>query len=241
MIVVENLSKRFVSPKPVDAVRGVSFRCEAGQIYGLLGPNGAGKTTTLRMLATLLSPDAGTATLNGFDVAESPADVRASLGYLSTTTGLYGRLTARELLVYFATLQGVSQPKARTEEIIEQLEIGPFADARCESLSTGMKQKVSIARTLIHDPPILILDEPSTGLDVLVAESLLRFIEKAREAGKCVLFSTHIMSEAERLCDRIGIIHRGAMVADGTLEELREQTGEHYLQGIFTQLVESNS
>ena len=237
MIEVEGLVKRFYTPDPVQAVGGVSFSAERGEIFGLLGPNGAGKTTTLRMLATLLQPDEGTARLGGYDIRTQSAQVRSSIGYLSTTTGLYGRLTAREMLVYFARLQGVPEPKRRAEELIERFGIGDFATQRCERLSTGMKQKVSIARAIVHDPPILIMDEPTTGLDVLVSQTLLGFIEEARDAGRCVLFSTHIMSEAERLCDRIAIIHKGRIRASGTLEELRAQTGQHYLEQIFIQVV----
>ena len=237
MIEVDGLVKRFYTPDPVVAVDHVSFRAAPGEIFGLLGPNGAGKTTTLRMLSTLLQPDEGTARLGGFDIRTQSAQVRSAIGYLSTTTGLYGRLTAREMLVYFARLQGVAEPRRRAEELIERFGIGDFAGQRCERLSTGMGQKVSIARAIVHDPPILIMDEPTTGLDVLVSQTLLGFIEEARDAGRCVLFSTHIMSEAERLCDRIAIIHQGRIRASGTLEELRALTGEHYLEQIFIRVV----
>jgi len=237
MIEARGLVKRFYTPDPVEAVGGVSFTAHPGQVFGLLGPNGAGKTTTLRMLATLLQPDEGTAVLAGHDIRTDPAGVRAAIGYLSTTTGLYGRLSAREMIRYFARLQGVADPKRRTEELIERLEISDFANQRCERLSTGMGQKVSIARAIVHDPPVLIMDEPTTGLDVLVSQTLLGFIEEARNSGRCVLFSTHIMSEAERLCDRIAIIHKGRIRAEGTLDELRAQTGEHYLEQIFISVV----
>jgi len=240
MIEVQGLVKRFHSPRTVTAVGGVSFRCERGAVFGLLGPNGAGKTTTLRMLSTLLSPDEGQAVLNGCDVRQDPAGVRASIGYLSASTGLYGRLTAREMIHYFARLQGVAQAARRTAELVEQFEIGRFAHVRCDRLSTGMRQKVSIARALVHDPPILILDEPTAGLDVLVARTLLEFIEQARDSGRCVLFSTHIMSEAERLCDRIAILHRGRILAEDSLDGLREATGEHYLESIFVHYVEKS-
>ncbi len=238
MITVTELRKRFYTPAPVEAVDGVSFSCAAGQVFGLLGPNGAGKTTTLRMLATLLQPDGGTAVLAGHDVRTAPQEVRRSIGYLATTTGLYERLTAREMIHYFARLQGVHDPDGRTLELMAQFDITEFAHVRCGRLSTGMKQKVSIARAIVHDPPILILDEPTTGLDVLVSQTLLRFIEESRDAGRCVLLSTHIMSEAERLCDRLAIIHRGRICAQGTLDELRERTGEHYLEQIFVKLTD---
>lgn len=239
MIEVLGLTKRFFTPDPVDAVANVSFTAPDGQVFGLLGPNGAGKTTTLRLLSTLLSPDEGTARIAGHDIRTAPAQVRASIGYLANTTGLYGRLTAREMIRYMADLQGVKEADARTDTLIERFGIGPFQHQRCERLSTGMKQKVSIARAIVHDPPVIVLDEPTTGLDVMVAQSLLEFVEEARHAGKCVLFSTHIMSEAERLCDRIAIIHRGRILAEGSLEELRAATGEHYLERIFIHYVSS--
>jgi sodium transport system ATP-binding protein len=241
VIEVRNLTKRFYNPETVTAVDQVSFSCRAGEIFGLLGPNGAGKSTTLRMLATLMVPDTGEAVVAGHNVVEAPAAVRQSIGFLSANTGLYRRLTAREMIRYFAELQAVPNPRARTEALIEQFDISAFAHVRCDRLSTGMKQKVSIARAIVHDPPVLIFDEPTLGLDVLVAETLLSFIESCREAGRCVLFSTHVMREAERLCDRIAIIHRGRILAIGTLDELRAQTGEHYLEQVFIHLVEAEA
>ncbi len=238
MIAVTDLRKRFYTPEPVDAVDGLSFSCRAGEVFALLGPNGAGKTTALRMLATLLSPDSGTAVLNGHEVRENPAGVRASIGYLSTTTGLYKRLTAKEMIHYFAVLQGVEDPAARTEALLDQLSIRPFADQRCDRLSTGMAQKVNIARAIVHAPPILILDEPTNGLDVLVARDFIHFIERARDEGYCVLFSSHILSEVERLADRVAIMHRGRVLADDHLEGLRARTGQTWLGDIFATLVE---
>ncbi len=238
MIDVQGLRKRFYTPEPVDAVDGISFSCRPGEVFALLGPNGAGKTTALRMLSTLLSPDEGTATLNGFEVRADPAGVRGSIGYLSTTTGLYKRLTAREMIHYFAVLQGVDDPDGRTEHLLDQLGVRAFADQRCDRLSTGMAQKVNIARAIVHEPPILILDEPTNGLDVLVARDFLTFIEQARDDGYCVLFSTHIMSEVERLADRVAILHRGRILADDTLDGLREATGEQWLGDVFARLVE---
>jgi sodium transport system ATP-binding protein len=238
MIELKNVSKRFYNPDPVVAVDGVSFRCEPGEILGLLGPNGAGKSTTLRILSTLLKADSGTALVAGHDVGAAPEAVRQSIGFLSANTGLYGRLTAIEMIRYFADLQQVPNPAVRTEALIERFGIGDFAHVRCDRLSTGMKQKVSIARAIVHEPAVLIFDEPTLGLDVLVAETLLSFIESCRDDGRCVLFSTHIMREAERLCDRIAIIHRGRILAIGTLDELRERTGEHHLEQVFIHLVE---
>ncbi len=239
MITVRDLTKRFYNPDAITAVDQVNFTCEAGEIFGLLGPNGAGKTTTLRMLATLMTPDEGSAIINGHNTADAPEAVRSSIGFLSANTGLYKRLTAREMIRYFAELQAVPDPAGRTEALIAQFNIEEFANVRCDRLSTGMKQKVSIARSIVHDPPVLIFDEPTLGLDVLVAETLLSFIESCRQAGRCVLFSTHVMRQAERLCDRIGIIHRGKILAIGTLDDLRAKTGEHYLEQIFIRLVES--
>jgi sodium transport system ATP-binding protein len=220
MIDVSGLCKTFAGPTPVKAVDQVSFQAERGEVFGLLGANGAGKTTTLRMLVTLLKPDAGTIRVNGFDVVREPADVRRSIGFLSVTTGLYERLTARELLVSFAHLQSVANPEARADELIERFDMGDFAHQRCGRLSTGMKQKVSIARALVHDPPVLVLDEPTVGLDVLVAQTFLSAVEAARDEGRCVIYSTHIMSEVERLCDRVAIIHQGQILDRVTTADL---------------------
>jgi sodium transport system ATP-binding protein len=238
LIKIDALCKTFYTPEPVQAVREASFQCHAGEVFGLLGPNGAGKTTLLRMLSTLLQPDSGSASIAGIDVVAEPARVRGSIGFLSTSTGLYERLSAREMIEYFARLQGVDRPRERTEALIKALSIQDFADQRCGQLSTGMKQKVSIARAIVHDPPVLIFDEPTTGLDVIVSQTLLDFIDQARQEGRCILFSTHIMSQAERLCDRFAIIDQGQVQAQGTLEELRSLTDEHYLEKIFLRLVD---
>jgi len=225
MIEVSQLVKVFPGPTPVRAVDGVSFEVHAGEVVGLLGVNGAGKTTTLRMLVTLLQPDSGTARINGHDIRSSPDQVRGSLGFLSVTTGLYERLTAREMLVSFGYLQGVDDPRGRAEALIERFDITDFADQRCGRLSTGMKQKVSIARSLVHDPPVLILDEPTVGLDVLVSQSFLQFVESARDDGRAIIYSTHMMSEVERLCDRVCIIHEGKIQGDTTVEAMMTQHG----------------
>jgi len=235
------LRKTFFDPKRgrVEALCGLDLECRAGEIYGMLGPNGAGKTTTLRVLATLLAPSSGAARVDGVDVAADPLEVRRRIGFLSGTTGLYPRLTPRETLRYFGRLHGV-EPDAlarRIEVLIERFGMREFADARCESLSTGQKQKVSIARAVFHEPPVLILDEPTTGLDVLASSAMIEFIESRRAAGTCVLFSTHVLSEAERLCDRIGVIFRGRLLAAGTLAELSALTGKRWLADIFLELV----
>ncbi len=241
LIVVEDLKKAFPDHRggEVRAVDGVTFRCRAGEVFGLLGLNGAGKTTTLRMLSTVLTPTSGTATLNGHDIRENPTAVRESIGFLSGTTGLYHRLTPREILRFFGEFHGLSGGRldARVGQVLGTFGIDKYADQRVEKLSTGMKQKANIGRTVVHDPPILILDEPTSGLDVLAASTTMEFVERYRQEGKCVLFSTHIMSEAERLCDRIAIIHEGTIRAAGTLEELRATTGQHYLEDVFRQVV----
>jgi len=238
------LRKVFDDPQKgqVVAVRDVSFQCRYGEVFGLLGPNGAGKTTTLRMLSTVLRPSAGSATVGGHDVESDPLTVRRTIGFLSASTGLYGRLSAYETLEYFGKLHGLRgrRLKERVDKLIDLFEIGRFANVRCERLSTGMTQKVSIARAIVHDPAVLVLDEPTLGLDILVASTMIEFIEASRAEGKCILFSTHIMSEVERLCDRIGILHDGRLRAVGTLEELRELTSKQYLEEIFMTLARSD-
>jgi sodium transport system ATP-binding protein len=221
------------------AAEGITFTCWHGEVFGLLGPNGAGKSTTLRMLATVLEPTAGTARVAGRDIREEPLEVRRSIGYLSSTTGLYGRLTARETLEYFGSLHGLEKKllRERVDDLLRLFDIQSFADIRCEKLSTGMRQKVSIARAIVHDPPVLILDEPTLGLDILIARTMIRFIEDCRTRGKCIILSTHILSEVERLCDRIAIIHKGTLRGTGTLQDLRLRTGAHYVEDIFVNLV----
>ncbi|MBN1295732.1 ATP-binding cassette domain-containing protein [bacterium] len=242
MIRIHELSRSFFDRQrgEIRAVDALSFECGRGEIMGLLGPNGAGKTTTLRMLATLLAPTSGTAELNGYDVVREPDKVRSSLGFLSSTTGLYPRLTPEEILRFFGEINGLKQPelKRRIDELIAEFSITDYARVRCEKLSSGMKQKVSIARALIQDPPVLIFDEPTVGLDVIAAAQTMKTILQYKQRGKCILYSTHIMSEVEKLCDRIAIIHKGKLQAIGTLDELRKQTGERYLEDIFFSLMD---
>jgi sodium transport system ATP-binding protein len=241
MIEVQNLSKHFWDKKrgQIRAVDGVSFRCRPGQIYGLLGANGAGKTTTLRMLATILEPSAGTAIVCGHDVVDHPERVRANVGFLSTATALYPRLTAREVVQYFGRLNGISESvlKERVDKIFDRLDMNGFRDRRCDKLSTGMKQKTSIARTLVHDPAVMIFDEPTLGLDIMTARTITAFIRECRDLGKTVIFSTHIMSEVEKLCDVIGIIQGGKLLTEGSLDELRAKYGERDLEEIFVKVV----
>src|SRR5213594_2150524 len=243
MIEARGLSKRFQDKKrgEIRAVDNVSFTCQPGKIYGLLGANGAGKTTTLRMLATILEPTDGTAIVCGHDVIEQPEKVRANVGFLSTATALYGRLTARETVEYFGRLNGLNHDKLRrrVEELFALLGIDEFGERRCEKLSTGMKQKVSIARTLVHDPPVMIFDEPTLGLDVMAARTIVGFIRDCRARGKTVLFSSHVMSEVQKLFDLIGIIHNGRLLLEGTLAGLRQRTGQADLEEIFVQTVEA--
>ncbi len=241
MIETRELTKVFHDRKrgEIRAVNGVSLTCRPGEIYGLLGANGAGKTTTLRLLATLLQPTAGGATVAGFDIVTQPAQVRARVGFLATSTALYGRLTARETIAYFGRLNGLSTAAvaARTRELADELEMHEFLDRRVEHFSTGMKQKTSIARTLVHDPPVLVFDEPTVGLDVMAARAIARFVRACRARGKTVIYSTHVMSEAAKLCDAIGIIDHGRLVAGGTLAELRQRYGESDLEEIFVRAV----
>lgn len=241
MIEAHNLTKTFKDKKRgvITAVDNVSFTCRPGQIYGLLGANGAGKTTTLRMLATLLQPTSGTATMAGHDVATAGVQVRANVGFLAASTALYGRLTAREMITYFGELNGLEEGalKARIKQLADELDMHEFLDRRCDKFSTGMKQKTSIARTLIHDPAVMIFDEPTLGLDVMTARSIVKFVRECRNRGKTVIYSTHVMSEVEKLCDIIGIIHDGKLVAEGTLAELQARYGEKDMEEIFVKAV----
>jgi sodium transport system ATP-binding protein len=243
MIEAQNLVKTFRDKKrgEVRAVDRMSFRCRPGEIFGLLGANGAGKTTTLRMLATILTPSEGTAIVAGHDVRKESQKVRSSVGFLSTATALYGRLTAQEMVEYFGRLHGLDEAtlRARIDTLFTRLEMNDYRDRRCDKLSTGMKQKVSIARTLVHDPSVMIFDEPTIGLDVMAARAIVGFIRECRNQGKTVIFSTHVMSEVEKLCDHIGIIHDGKLLAQGTLAELRQRFGKQDLEDIFVEVVEA--
>jgi len=231
-LVAEGLVKRF---GPVAAVDGVSLTVSAREVVGLLGPNGAGKTTTLRMLAGILTPDAGCVCVGGLDIHDRPLDAKRRLGFLSGDTQLYQRLTTREVLRYFGRLYGLSDTliEARTVQLADELEMGEFADRPCGTLSSGQKQRANIARAFLHEPDLLVLDEPTAALDVISGQFIVESIRRQREAGRAVLFSTHIMSEAEYLCDRILLLHRGHIIDEGPLDDLLARSGCSNLTDAF--------
>jgi len=241
MIHVQDLTKHYadVERGKFVALGGVSFNATPGQIYGLLGPNGAGKTTVLRILSTVLRPTTGRASVAGFDCVTQSSQVRHRIGFMSANTGVYDRMTAWEMVEYFGRLYGIEpEPLAeRMEALFTRLAMNDIRDVLGAKMSTGMRQKVSIARAIVHDPPVLIFDEATSGLDVLVARALLNTVAELRDQGKCVVFSTHIMREAEKLCDRIAIMHRGRILAEGTLEELCDRYHESDLEEIFFRLI----
>jgi len=237
MIEVVNLTKAY--PDLVNgqfrALDEVSFTAAPGEIFGLLGPNGAGKTTALRILSTVLRPTSGLVRINGFDVTTHPDEVRHSIGFVSSNTAIYDRMTAWEMVEYFGRLYGIPNDRleARMLQVFEELSMLDYRNVAGARMSTGMRQKVSIARALVHDPPVLIFDEASLGLDVIVARALLEIIARLRDQGKCIIFSTHVMREVERLCDRVAILYRGRILANGTLEDLANQYGEADFEEMF--------
>jgi sodium transport system ATP-binding protein len=242
MIEVQALRKSFQSRgRAIVAVDGVSFVARDGEITGLLGPNGAGKTTTLRMLYTLMQPDAGRVLVDGLDPAERAGDVRRRLGVLPDARGLYKRLTARENIAYFGRLHGLdaAMMTARIERLVAALGMQDFIDRRTEGFSQGQRTKTAIARALVHDPRNVLLDEPTNGLDVMTTRGLRQFLLELRAEGRCVLLSSHIMQEVAVLCDRIVVIAQGHVVAQGTPDELRARTDESNLEDAFVKLIGS--
>jgi sodium transport system ATP-binding protein len=236
-VIVDRLEKTLGKHK---VLRGISLEAGSGEIFGLLGPNGAGKTTTLRIICTLLAPDAGSVAVLGFDTRKAPEDVRRRVGVVTADIGVYPRLSARENITYFAELSGVldGELHRRVGAVLDRLDMVSFADQRAESLSSGQKQKVAIARAIVHDPAVLMFDEPTSNLDVLASREIRNFMVESRDRGKCVIFSTHVLHDAERLCDRVTILHEGSVVATGSTAEVR---GSHRdLEDAFLELVEKS-
>jgi len=244
LIEVRNLTKVYLAgtPHEVRAACDVSFAVSAGEVFGLLGANGAGKTTTLRAAATILAPTSGDCLVDGMSVTENGEAARRRMGYLSGETRLYERLTPNEIINYFGEFFDLpaAEIDGRREMLVETLGMRDYADMPCGALSTGRKQMVSIARSLIHDPPVLVLDEPTVGLDVFSARRVLEVIRRFADEGKAVLFSTHIMSEVEKICDRAAIIHRGAILIEGTVGEIMERVGQGTFEDAFFALVEEH-
>lgn len=245
MIHVRQLSKSYSDGAGGQrmAVDRISFDALAGQVFGLLGPNGAGKTTTLRILSTVLQPTTGRITINGFDPVSHPGLVRRQIGFVSVNTAIYDRMTAWEMVWFFGRLNQMPEDllRARMEWLFDRLQMQGLRDTLCSRMSTGMKQKVSIARALVHDPPVLVFDEATSGLDVLAVRELYRTIQTMRGQGKCIIYSSHIMSEVERLCDSVAIMLEGRIAARGTVEELREQFHEESLEDVFYHLIDQSA
>ncbi len=250
MIEVKNLSKTFelsrqqrkelnTDVRTAVAVDEISFRCEPGRIFSLLGPNGAGKTTTMRMLSTIYKPTSGEIIIGGIDAVMNPQEARRKIGFLTGSTGLYARLTPNELIHYFGELYGVPKEtiNTRKEELYTLLGMHDFQNKRIGKLSTGMKQKVSICRTMIHDPEIIVFDEPTSGLDVITAENIIQLIQNCKNQGKTVIFSSHIMSEVDLLCDDMAIIHKGKLLFSGTMDDFKSQMQADNLTAEFIRIV----
>ncbi len=250
MIEIDNLRKEFVLSKKnkkelntteskAIAVNGVSFTCKPGRVFSLLGPNGAGKTTTLRMLSTIFKPTSGSIKIAGIDANAHPEEARKKIGFLTGSTGLYARLTPDELIKYFADLYGVKKEdfEKRKKHLYDLLDIHSFKGKRIGKLSTGMKQKVSICRTMIHDPEVVVFDEPTSGLDVITAENIIQLIRDCKAQGKTVIFSSHIMSEVDLLCDDIAIIHKGNLLFSGEMQEFKNQMQAENLTAEFIRIV----
>lgn len=254
MITVENVTKEFILTKKqqkennttentATAVDDISFKCEPGRVFSLLGPNGAGKTTTLRMLATILKPTSGSITISGYDILKEPEKARAKMGFLTGSTGLYERLTPNELIKYFGELYGVNKAEfeSRKEKLYTLLDMHHFQNKRIGRLSTGMKQKVSICRTMIHDPEVVVFDEPTSGLDVITAENIIHLIDDCRKSGKTVIFSSHIMSEVDLLCDDLAIIHEGKLLFNDTMKTFKSQMQSENLTAEFIRIINASN
>ncbi len=241
VVETRSLTKSYTDLRRGDfiALDGLSFSASAGEVFGLLGPNGAGKTTALRILSTVLQPTSGTAAINGFDCVTQPSLVRHHIGFMSANTAVYDRMTAWEMVEYYGRLYGMEEQELheRMENLFKRLQMQSIRDLLGAKMSTGMKQKVSIARAIVHDPPVLIFDEATSGLDVLVARALLDIVAELRDEGKCIIFSTHIMREAERLCDRVAVMHCGKILAEGTVDDMRNQHGGGDLEDAFFELI----
>lgn len=224
------------------AVDSISFSCQPGRVYSLLGPNGAGKTTTLRMIATIFQPTSGSIQVCGYDTVKESEIVRKKIGFLTGSTGLYGRLTPNELITYFADLYGVSKSDLaiRKQKLYDLLDMHDFQNKRIAKLSTGMKQKVSICRTMIHDPEVVIFDEPTSGLDVITAENIIELIKECKIQGKTVIFSSHIMSEVDLLCDDLAIINKGKLLFQGTMADFRNNMQAENLTAEFIRIVRNS-
>ncbi len=240
MISVHNLTRRFgIGNQLVTAVQNLSFQVEAQEVYGLLGPNGAGKTTTLRMILGLLAPSSGDVEVLGQRVSTHPQEIKRQIGLVSASAGLYEWLTPREILEFFAGGYGLSPSRTadRIRFLTGLMDLEPFLDRRCATLSSGQRQRVNLARSLVHDPPVVLLDEPTRGLDVVGSQVVFHFVESLRAAGKAIVVCTHQLDEAERLCDRYGLLHQGRLVYEGSLPQLRAATGKETIVEMFVQLV----
>lgn len=241
MISIQNLSKTFqTGQNSLLAVNNVSFNVMRGEVYGLLGPNGAGKTTMMRMILGLLKPDSGFAEINGHSSDDQPDEVKRQVGFVSASAGVYQWLTGHEMLSFFGEIYGLatSEIDSRIEELSKILDLGEFIHQSCATLSTGQKQRLSLTRALIHDPPVMILDEPTLGLDVVGSQVIFNYIDVLKDRSKAIILCTHRLEQAQRICSRFGLLHKGEMVLEGTMNELRSETGRDDLVEMFVDLLD---
>jgi sodium transport system ATP-binding protein len=244
MIRVEKLTKIYLRDElPFAAVDRLSFQVHPGEVYGLLGPNGAGKTTTMRMILGLMQPDSGYAEVENFRSTEAADEVKRRIGFVSASAGIYQWLTAREMLLFFCDVYGIHDDLAgeRVRVVSEMLDCRRFLDQRCATLSTGQRQRINLARAIVHDPPVMLLDEPTLGLDVVASQVVFDYIQQVRESGKSIILCTHSLEQAERVCNRFGLLHRGVLAMEGNLEELRERTGHMTLVQMFLSMIEESA